>query len=105
MPVSSYQVQRLLQEFRRIRGMTPVEEKPGPDADRVLFTEQADQLAQVQREQRALLDQKQPVWPEELQDRTPRPPSVDYELERRAGSFMQPPVELIPPLTIPKMKR
>jgi len=106
MPVSSYQVQRLLREFRRIRGQGRVEERPGPDADRVMLSEQGDQLVQSQREHRASTKMMPgEVFPGDLADRKPLTPAVEHELERRAGSFMNPPVVGDAPFMIPKMKR
>ena len=105
MPVSSYQVQRLLRGFRRIQGKTGVEESPGPDADQVQLTRQAAEYLRSLRESDNPPQSVLEVWPDDLADRSPLSPLVEHELERRAGSFMDPPLQPVPPAKIPKMKR
>lgn len=98
MPASSYQAQQVLAELRkrlgldsaaarqnngvRVSTITIIEDEKQPDAARIAPKVTAPSVA----------------------DRSPLPPAVSRELERRAGSFMQPPVRPPAAPPIPKLR-
>ncbi len=112
MPISSYQVEWLIHQRRRWRGLVRmVEERLFPPHDPVELSPRGAEQAQAEaapppRARRAPARAQGEVWPIDLANVTQYPSAVDYELERRAGSFMRPKVAPHPaPPTIPKIKR
>ena len=104
MPISSYQVEWLIHQRRRWRGLKQM-------VARALFASPDKvELSQQGREQsgEARPAQDRPrngadLWPEDLADRHVYPPPVAHELERRAGSFMKPKYVPQPPAKIPRV--
>ncbi len=98
MPISSYQVEWLIHQRRRWRGLLRM-------VERTLFAAPDPvELSPEGREQAVDLPAPQPrgaagadIWPADLADRHPYPEPVAHELERRAGSFMRPKVLPHPP--------
>jgi len=98
MAYSSYQVQRMVARLRHARqaaaralGVASEPAAAGPETDRVQLSLRArEQVAAVADSLR--LPAGTPVSPATIEDRVPLPLPVRSELERRAGSFMHPPV-------------
>ena len=112
MSASGYQVEWLIHQRRRWRGLVRmVEERLFPPHDPVelsrLGSEQAHaHAAPPPRAKEVPARAEGEVWPADLADPTQYPPAVDYELERRAGSFMRPKYPPGPaPSNIPKIRR
>jgi hypothetical protein len=105
MGYSTYQVQRLMARLKRERRPRSEAESeaapsaaPLPGTDRVRLSELA--RAQIGAAAEVLrLPAGTPVSPATIVDDSPLPPAVRSELERRAGSFMRPP--LPPPARVP----
>lgn len=96
MPISSYQVEWLINQRRRWRGLVQmVERRWHALADKVDLSGEG---CRTSREAAAIpprLVKVSPsrggrVWPVDLADRRSYGEAADYELERRAGSFMRP---------------
>jgi hypothetical protein len=111
-PISSYQVEWVINQRKRWRGLVRmVERKWRALGDRVELSEAGSEQARRQAGPPPKPTQVAPtrsgdVWPLDLAERTSYGPAVDYERERRAGSFMKPKYPPFPPpLKIPKMKR
>jgi len=95
MAVSSYQVQRLISRLRRRPAPSEPAAPAAPGglspADLVQLSERArSQAAQVAASLR--LPPGTPVSAATIVDEAPLPPATLRELERRAGSFMRPPL-------------
>jgi len=111
MPMSGYRVEWIINRLRRWRGLVAmVERRRKASPDRVELSEEGS-AAQHALEGGLRFEAFPPEeppghWPAQLADPTVYPPSVSYELERRAGSLMRPkyPPEP-PPAGIPKMRR
>lgn len=103
MPISSYQVEWLIHQRRRWRGLVRMVERAlfaAPDKIE-LSTEGRMQAVEQHPGPKAGAEQ---LWPIDLADRTVYPEPVAYELERRAGSFMRPKQEpSIPHRPIPRV--
>lgn len=111
MPISGYQVEWLINQRRRWRGLVRmVERRWRALGDRVDLSgegsEQARRLGSAPpRLVKARPSQPGGVWPVDLADRRSYGAAVDYELERRAGSFMHPKYPSYPsPTRFPKVK-
>ena len=96
MAVSSYQVQRLMSRLRRLRGLEAVPEGAGAprgmaEMDRVHLSERA-RLQAAEAAASLRLPSGAPVSVVTIVDDTPLAPETLRELERRAGSFMRPPL-------------
>jgi len=106
MPLSSFQVEWLLHRIRQRRGAVNKKAREKYEKDQVSLSAGGMEKVATDshgRESRAdaLL---QNTWPVDLQERVVRPPVVDYEMERRAGSFMRPKFPpWPPPATIPRL--
>ena len=100
---SSYQVQRMVTRLRRARqaaalalGGVPESAAAASAADRVQLSLRArEQAAAVADSLR--LPAGTPVSPATIVDGAPLPLPIRIELERRAGSFMRPPLMPVPP--------
>jgi hypothetical protein len=112
MAYSSYQVQRMVTRLRRARqsaaralGIAPESAAAGPGADRVQLSLRArEQAAAVADSLR--LPPGTPVSPATIVDDAPLALPIRIELERRAGSFMRPPLVPAPAQTpIPRARR
>jgi hypothetical protein len=123
MAYSSYQVQRMVTRLRRARqaaaqalGLGAGGAEAGSEADvsrepartgfdRVQLSERA--LAQAAEAAASIrLPPGTPVSPAIVVDDTPLPLPTRIELERRAGSFMRPPLAPYPaPAPIPRIRR
>jgi hypothetical protein len=96
MAVSSYQIQRLMTRLRLLRGLDaapPGMKAPGgiAEEDRVRVSERARRQA-AEAAASLRLPAGAPVPVVTIVDDAPLPPETLRELERRAGSFMRPPV-------------
>ena len=91
MPISSYQVEWLIHQRRRWRGLVKMVERALSAApeNTELSTEGRKQAVE-QRSSNSAGPEPGKVWPADLADRRVYPQPVAYELERRAGSFMRP---------------
>ncbi len=98
MPLSSYQVEWLIHQRRRWHGLLQMVERAlFSGGDKVQLSEEAgSQAAELTPQPRTPVRDPE-VWPLDVADSTAYPPSVDYELERRAGSFMEPSYPAHPP--------
>ena len=100
MDSSGYQIETMLKRFRRLHGLWRLlKGPPAPGTDQVRFSEEARELA----EPAGPPTEPAPAAPGEVI--TGRHPDdvVHRELERRAGSFMQPPYE--PPGEPPRLPK
>ncbi|MCZ6729913.1 MAG: hypothetical protein O7C61_09400 [SAR324 cluster bacterium] len=106
MAISSYQVEWLIHQRRRWRGLLRMVERALlSGGDRVQMSEEADQRTAQQAPKPRRKAPETEIWPVDLADSTVYPPAVAYELERRAGSFMQPKYPHDPPPAgIPRLK-
>lgn len=106
MNASSYQIERLL---RRLQAWLGGPERGASVApERVVLTPEARAQAQPGEEPAgpAPGPEEAPVSPADLADRRAHPPVVEEELERRAGTFMEPPYPETPPGSrVPKLAR
>lgn len=112
MAASSYQMERILNRLRRLHGSArralfwKISGIRSFQEERVVLSEESILHYSGQE---ALIDEgpyDYETWPMDLADFTPHPAAVEYELERRAGSFMRPKYPPYPPPSdIPKMKR
>jgi hypothetical protein len=110
MATSSYQVQRMVSRLRRARqsaaralGVAPDAASAG--ADRVQLSLRAREQAAAAADS-LRLPAGTPVSPATIVDDAPLPLPVRIELERRAGSFMRPPLAPAPsPAAIPRVRR
>jgi hypothetical protein len=105
---SSYQVQRLMERLQRARAgdaaAAPPQEAGGLEVDRVRLSERARaQAAAVAGMLR--LPAGTPVSPATIVDDAPLPAAIRIELERRAGSFMRPPLPPSERIVIPRARR
>lgn len=112
MPISGYQVEWVINQRRRWRGLVEmVERRLRSLSDKVDLSPEGSAQARQQAGLPPKPTQVPPtrggdVWPEDLADRRSFGPAVDYELERRAGSFMRPKFPPHPsPTRIPRAKR
>lgn len=123
MAYSSYQVQRMVTRLRRARQAAAqalgqsagsaesgsaamgAREPAGTGYDRVRLSERA--LAQAAEAAASIrLPPGTPVSPAMVVDDAPLPLATRIELERRAGSFMRPPLAPCPPpAPIPRVRR
>lgn len=104
MPVSSYQVERLLDRLRRLGGWVPWPAyRRWRGADPVRLS-RAAHAAQPEPEPALAPGPVPPLAA--VRDGRRYPPVVEQERERRAGSFMEPPYpDPPPPGHIPKLGR
>jgi hypothetical protein len=100
MSSSSYQAQQVLAELRKRLGLDdPAAARKDTGAVRVSTIT----IIEDEEPQHAAPVAPRVVTPS-VADQAPLPPAVDRELERRAGSFMQPPVSPPPVPPIPKLR-
>lgn len=93
MPISSYQVEWLIHQGRRWRGLVQMVEKAlTATPDHIELSAEGRRQAVEQRSPAEPKAGAEPLWPADQADRTVHPEPVLYELERRAGSFMRPKV-------------
>lgn len=87
MNYSSYQIEILVTRFQRLRGLWRSLGRPAGKGDRVHLTEEGQALSRPG----ALPAAPPPADLRDVRDEEPRPELVEREMERRAGSFLQPP--------------
>ncbi len=111
-PISGYQVEWLINQRRRWLGLVRMVERGWRSlGDRVeLSIEGSEQARRLPGRPPRLVkvprSRTGDVGPADLAERESRGPVVDYELERRAGSFLRPPYPSFPsPAKIPRVRR
>lgn len=111
MPISSYQVEWLINQRRRWRGLVQMVERRWHSlADKVELSAEGSEGSREDatmppRLVKVSLSREGGLWPVDLADRRSYGEAVDYELERRAGSFMRPKYPPYPsPVTFFKVK-
>ncbi len=111
MPTSSYQVEWLINQRRRWRGLVRMVERGLRSlGDRVEVSGEGGRQARELGTPPPRVTKVSPyreggIWPADLADTRSRGAAVDYELERRAGSFMEPKYPPYPsPTTFRKVK-
>ena len=93
MPISSYQVEWLIHQRRRWQGLVNMVERALiASPEKIELSTEGRQQAAEQSAGNDAEPQDQSRWPVDQADHTVHPEPVEFELERRAGSFMQPPL-------------
>lgn len=91
MAISSYQVEWLIHQRRRWRGLVNMVERALSAApEKTELSTEGRMQAVEQRASDAAGAESEKKWPVDLAERKVYPQPVAYELERRAGSFMRP---------------
>jgi len=106
MPLTGFQVERVLERLRALRRRALGDGPPRTPTDPVRVSPEAEQRAEQAAPAPTPPSAHGQGLPVDVRDEAPRDPVVTYELERRAGSFMMPPYVPRPrPASIPRLPR